>query len=77
MRYIFIGWTHPRTPILFNLGFNNLLILVVPPDVGHDLLIPGPAHLSAPVEAFITLEDNLHHDFIEYDDRQHFPVGDL
>ena len=68
------GWKHPRTPTFFKLGLYFLLIFAVSPDVGHDLLIPCPAHLSAPVETLKTLKPDHQHDIIKCEVRQQPPI---
>ena len=58
------------------LGLRDLLHTRVPPDVGHDVVIPSAAHLPASVEAFKTLESNVQHDVTEREVRQQEPVRD-
>ena len=53
------------TPVLLNLHFHDISVSRALPDVLHDLVIPCPAHLSAPVEALQAAESNLHHDLIK------------
>ena len=56
-----MGWQFLslRVPNILHPRRNDLLYTCVPPDVGHDVVIPGAAHLPASVEAFKTLESNV------------------
>ena len=63
-----------RVPNILHPRRNDLLYTWVPPDVGHDVVIPIATHLSASVEAFKTLESNVQHDVTEREVRQQEPV---
>ena len=71
MRDLLVGRKLFETPAFFSRSLNHFNLTWVLPNISHNLLIPGFAHLSTSVEAFQALEADHQHYFIEDEVRQH------
>ena len=73
MRDVVTRWKHFLSPDFLNPDFHDFLPALVFPDVAHDLLIPGFAHLTTSVEALNVLEADHQHDVTKQEVRHRVP----
>ena len=74
MRDVVTRWKHFLSPDSLNPDFHDVPSASGLPDVAHNLLIPGFAHLPTPVEAFNVLEPDHQHDVTKREVRQRAPA---
>ena len=75
MRDVLTRWKHFLSPDFLNSDFHDVPPASTLPDVVHELLIPGFAHLATPVEALNVLEADHQHDVTKQEVRHRVPAS--